>query len=138
MQSEGGADVEAARSSSPSIHVDAGCTASPPIPSLRRRHLDVTTDMTERLCSSRRTLLISLAALAASPRARGQTASYPLRPVKLIVPNAPASSVDTIARLVSNLLAPLLQQAIVVETVPALRARWASRQGARQRPTATR
>ena len=33
----------------------------------------------------------------------------------MIVPNAPASSVDTIARLVSNLLAPALGQAIVVD-----------------------
>lgn len=74
-----------------------------------------TTDMNKRHCASRRALLASLAALAASVRALGQPADYPQRPVKLIVPNAPASSVDTITRLVSHLLAPLLQQAIVID-----------------------
>ena len=53
--------------------------------------------------------------MVACARALGQAAPYPQRPVKLIVPNAPASSVDTIARIVGNLLAPLLQQAIVVD-----------------------
>ena len=63
----------------------------------------------------RRTCLVGLATLAAAPRVLGQPASYPQRSIKLIVPNAPASSVDTIARIVSNLLAPALQQAIVVD-----------------------
>ena len=45
----------------------------------------------------------------------GQAAPYPQRPVKFIVPNAPASSVDTIARLVATPLALQLQQAIVVD-----------------------
>jgi len=71
--------------------------------------------MNQRFCASRRALLVSLAALAAAARAVGQAAAYPQRPIKLIVPNAPASSVDTITRLVSNLLAPLLQQPIVVD-----------------------
>ena len=44
-----------------------------------------------------------------------QAAPYPQRPVKFIVPNAPASSVDTIARLVATPLALLLQQAIVID-----------------------
>src|SRR5262245_30803198 len=71
--------------------------------------------MNRRPGASRRTALASLAALAAAARALGQPAVYPQRPLKLIVPNAPASSVDTIARIVSNLLAAQLQQAIVVD-----------------------
>ena len=71
--------------------------------------------MNHRALASRRTVLIGLATLATTSRTLGQLASYPQRPIKLIVPNAPASSVDTIARVVSNLLAPALQQAIVVD-----------------------
>ena len=70
--------------------------------------------MNERFSTIRRALLASLA-LAATARAGGQPAAYPQRPIKLIVPNAPASSVDTIARIVCNLLAPMLQQAIVID-----------------------
>lgn len=44
-----------------------------------------------------------------------QAVPYPQRPVKFIVPNAPASSVDTIARLVATPLALLLQQPIVID-----------------------
>ena len=54
-----------------------------------------------------------LAPLLALPDARAQ--SYPSQPVKLIVPNAPASSVDTIARLVGGALATVLEQAIVID-----------------------
>ena len=71
--------------------------------------------MNEHFFATRRALLATFAWLTATTRALGQTAAYPQRPIKLIVPNAPASSVDTIARLVSNLLAPVLQQAIVVD-----------------------
>ncbi len=78
---------------------------------------------------SRRAALAACAALAcgAAPRSRAQVQTqaqtqtqteppaWPQRPVRLIVPNAPASSVDTIARLVAQVLAPALQQAIVVD-----------------------
>lgn len=63
---------------------------------------------------TRRAALAAVAALT-TQRSWSQPAPYPQRPVKLIVPNAPASSVDTIARIVGNLLAPLLQQAVVVD-----------------------
>ena len=70
---------------------------------------------------SRRAWLVGGAAWATSGRATGQlgqlgqAAAYPQRPVKLIVPNAPASSVDTIARLVGGALATVLEQAIVID-----------------------
>ena len=64
---------------------------------------------------TRRVLLTSCVLLAASGRAMAQATSYPQRPIKVIVPNAPASSVDTIARLVATPLALQLQQAIVID-----------------------
>lgn len=67
----------------------------------------------------RRALLRSLSILGAAMAAHGiveaQTAAWPQRPVKLIIPNAPASSVDTIGRLVANALAPILGQPVVVD-----------------------
>jgi tripartite-type tricarboxylate transporter receptor subunit TctC len=44
-----------------------------------------------------------------------QSGGYPQRPVRLIVPNAPGSSVDTIGRQMANALAPLLGQSLVVD-----------------------
>jgi tripartite-type tricarboxylate transporter receptor subunit TctC len=40
---------------------------------------------------------------------------YPSRPVRLLVPNAPGSSIDTLARILSSRLAEVLGQSIVVE-----------------------
>ncbi len=65
---------------------------------------------------SRRQLLqasTALAASAASGLAQAQT--YPQRPIKFIVPNAPGSSVDTIGRVVANQLAASLPQPLVVD-----------------------
>lgn len=44
--------------------------------------------------------------------------SYPSRPVRLIVPQAPGSASDTIARIVASELSPLLGQQIVVDNRP--------------------
>ena len=44
-----------------------------------------------------------------------QTASWPQRPVRFIVPNAAGSSVDTIGRIVANQMTQPLGQAIVVD-----------------------
>ena len=55
---------------------------------------------------SRRTALQWLVVLGAGPgwhlEASAQAAPWPQRPVRLIVPNAPGSSVDTIGRLAAN------------------------------------
>ncbi len=40
---------------------------------------------------------------------------YPVKPVRLLVPNAPGSSIDTLARILSSRMAELLGQNIVVE-----------------------
>ena len=68
---------------------------------------------------TRRSVLQVLSALGATAYcaawSQAQTAGYPTRPVKLLVPNAPGSSVDTISRLVAAYLAPVWGQAVVVE-----------------------
>jgi tripartite-type tricarboxylate transporter receptor subunit TctC len=41
--------------------------------------------------------------------------TYPLKPIRLIVPNAPGGGTDTVARLISEKVGPALGQQIVVE-----------------------
>ncbi len=66
---------------------------------------------------SRRQLLAagSAAACLWSAPAFAQADTYPRRPITLILPNAPGSSLDTIGRIVANEMSPLLGQTLVVE-----------------------
>src|ERR687891_131229 len=41
--------------------------------------------------------------------------AYPVKPIRLIVPNAPGGGTDTIARLISEKLHPALGQPIIVD-----------------------
>jgi len=64
----------------------------------------------------RRRFLIALPALLATPRlALAQTAAWPLRPVRVIVPFPPGGTTDFVARLVSQRLATVLGQGFVIE-----------------------
>ncbi len=58
---------------------------------------------------------LGIAAVLAAP-AWGQ--SYPSRPIRLIVPQAPGSASDTVARIVASELGPQLQQQIVIDNRP--------------------
>ncbi|MEO7640386.1 MAG: tripartite tricarboxylate transporter substrate binding protein [Ramlibacter sp.] len=66
----------------------------------------------------RRTILAAGATVAAAglaPFSAIAQAVFPQRPVKFIVPNAPGSSIDTIARILGNQLAQGFPQPIVVD-----------------------
>lgn len=48
----------------------------------------------------------------------GACAEYPDKPIRLIVPQAPGSATDTLARLLTAELAPIIGQSIVIENKP--------------------
>jgi tripartite-type tricarboxylate transporter receptor subunit TctC len=65
---------------------------------------------------TRRTLL--LAALLLPALAFAQAASYPSRPVRMIIPAAPGGNPDLLARMLSQKLADALGKPFIVENVP--------------------
>lgn len=65
---------------------------------------------------SRRGFVALGAGLLVAPRAFAQgTGDYPQRPVRLLIPNAPGSSVDTIGRVFGLELARILGQPVVID-----------------------
>lgn len=64
----------------------------------------------------RRRLLAAAALAALSPVARAQ--AYPVRPVRIVVPNAAGGAADITARTVGQKLAAALGQSVVIENKP--------------------
>jgi tripartite-type tricarboxylate transporter receptor subunit TctC len=60
---------------------------------------------------------VLLAGMALVPSGQAQ-AQYPERPIRLIVPQAPGSATDVLARLVAAEIGPLLGQTVVIENKP--------------------
>ena len=61
-------------------------------------------------------LTIAASLLGAAPAAAQEAAKdYPSRPIRLVVPNAPGSSVDTLSRIVGNKLGEVIGQQIVMD-----------------------
>src|SRR5512147_3118921 len=59
--------------------------------------------------------LLSAAAGCAQLYAAEPAKEYPSRPIRLIMPNAPGSSADTMGRIAANKLGEVLGQQIVVD-----------------------
>ena len=64
----------------------------------------------------RRFIAAAVAAFALTVSA--QAADYPTRPVRVIVPTPPGGPVDTMARLLTNSLSPILGQNVYIENKP--------------------
>lgn len=60
---------------------------------------------------------VCLPALLVGPNASAQDAAagYPSRPIRMLVPNAPGSSVDTLSRIIGNKMSDLVGQQLVID-----------------------
>lgn len=63
-------------------------------------------------------LTIPAFAHGAAPAAADAAKDYPNRPIRLMVPNAPGSSVDTLSRIVATSLSDVLGQQVVMDNRP--------------------
>ena len=63
-------------------------------------------------------LTVSLAAAALAAPAFAQTAAWPSRPLRIVVPYPPGGSSDIIARAISQPLSEALKQTVIVENKP--------------------
>jgi len=63
-------------------------------------------------------LAVALLAPAVPATAQEAAKDYPSRPIRLLVPNAPGSSVDTLSRIVGNKLGEVIGQQIVMDNRP--------------------
>src|SRR5215212_3139837 len=72
--------------------------------------------MTGWFAQAQSALLIATATMFAAVAAAQP--AFPDKPIRLIVPQAPGSATDTLARLVSAELGPILGQNIVIENKP--------------------
>jgi tripartite-type tricarboxylate transporter receptor subunit TctC len=59
--------------------------------------------------------LVLVAALGATPAAYAADTDYPTRPIRLIVPNAAGSSVDTLGRIFANTMTGIAKQQVIVD-----------------------
>ena len=64
------------------------------------------------------TAAVTAVAGAASAYAADAAKDYPTRPIRMIVPNAPGSAVDTLSRIVGNRLSEVIGQQVVMDNRP--------------------
>ena len=83
---------------------------------------------------NRRTLLTATAATLAAPHALRAQAQWPTRPVTVVVPFAPGSSSDIIARAVSAQMQTTLNRPFAVENRPGATGEIGARQVIRSAP----
>ena len=58
---------------------------------------------------------LCVAAVSANVLAADPAAGYPARPIRMLVPNAPGSSVDTLSRIIGNKMSEVIGQQLVID-----------------------
>ena len=61
------------------------------------------------------TLSVPYAGAAHAANASSNYANYPNRPIRMLVPNAPGSSVDTLSRIIGNKMSEVIGQQLVID-----------------------
>ena len=59
--------------------------------------------------------LVTLATLSPVAAQQALPADYPARPIRVVTPNAPGSSIDTLGRIVAQRLGETLGQSLLIE-----------------------
>ncbi len=60
-------------------------------------------------------LIAAVLVTASTPSTLSHAQTYPVKPIRLIVPNAPGGGTDTVARIIAEKLSPALGQQIIVD-----------------------
>ncbi len=60
-------------------------------------------------------LCLAAATISFCAQAADDAAAYPARPIRMLVPNAPGSSVDTLSRIIGNKLTEVIGQQLVID-----------------------
>src|SRR4029079_15230403 len=79
-------------------------------------------------------MIAAVAGLAVQPAASAADADYPVRPITLIVPQAPGGGNDVIARILAETMSRTLGQQIIVENRPGAGGTIGTRQLAKSLP----
>ena len=58
---------------------------------------------------------VAVVAISAGAQAAESADSYPSRPIRMLVPNAPGSSVDTLSRIIGNKMTEIIGQQVVID-----------------------
>ena len=82
----------------------------------------------------RAVLLCVVAFALAAVEANAQSATYPDRPVKILVPYAPGGATDIVARIIGEQMRHLLGQPVVIENKPGANGIIAVEEMARSKP----
>ena len=67
---------------------------------------------------NRRAILLACTAALAAASATAQTADWPAKTLRIVVPYPPGGSSDIIARSISQVLSESLKQSVIVENKP--------------------
>jgi len=70
------------------------------------------------MCSTRRSLLASLALALAFGAGPAAAQDFPTRPIKLVIPQAPGSGADVVGRMLADFMSKDLKQSVVVDNKP--------------------
>ena len=89
---------------------------------------------TDKVACGAAIMALSLAAMPATGIAAGSANTYPMRPLRIVVPNTPGSGLDAVSRVVGKMLTDALGQQVVIDNRPGASGKIAMELAARASP----